>query len=273
MIHRFRSDSSTFQFLVYVIILIFAMDQCYRYGYDQSGESGALLGGEAQVRLERDAVLDRENHKRVDPEVDFMPNIDHISWSPRAQIYYNFFTAKECEELVAFASPRVERSMVVDNEHPGQSKVSSARTSSGYWFKSGDLPELQEKADRQIEDWTHIPKQNGESFYALRYELGQQYLPHTDYFPEEPGMSKFIGRSGNRVATVLIYLHSPEEGGHTVFPNAPMKVEANATAGTALLFWDYLPSHHPDPYSLHGGNPVIKGVKWSMTRWIRMRKF
>jgi hypothetical protein len=44
----------------------------------------------------------------------------------------------------AVAGPKVERSMVVDNEHPGQSKVSNARTSSGYWFREGDLPELLE---------------------------------------------------------------------------------------------------------------------------------
>jgi hypothetical protein len=71
---------------------------------------------------------------------------------------------------------------------------------------------------------------------SIRYESGQQYLPHTDYFPEEPGMSRFIGRSGNRIATVLIYLHSPEEGGHTIFPSSPGKVEANATAVCASLF-------------------------------------
>jgi len=73
------------------------------------------------------------------------------------------------------------------------------------------------------------------------------------------------------VATVLVYLHSPDEGGETEFPMKGVRV--NATQGTALLFWDYGPNFQPDRFSLHAGLPVIKGVKWSMTRWIRMRKF
>lgn len=61
---------------------------------------------------------------------------------------------------------------------------------------------------------------HGEVFYLLRYEEGQQYKPHWDYFAnDETGMSH-IGQSGNRIATVLFYLGTPEEGGETIFPNA-----------------------------------------------------
>jgi hypothetical protein len=38
------------------------------------------------------------------------------------------------------------------------------------------------KAVRQIEDWTRLPQQNGEAFYVLRYDVGQQYKPHVDFF-------------------------------------------------------------------------------------------
>jgi len=28
-----------------------------------------------------------------------------------------------------------------------------------------------------------------------------------------------------------------------------------------------------DPYSLHGGCPVIKGAKWSATKWMRVGEY
>jgi len=111
-------------------------------------------------------------------------------------------------------------------------------------------------------------------FYLIRYEIGQQYLPHNDFFARDDSGLKFIGNQGQRIATVLTYLHSPEEGGETIFPNAeggPLLV--NATAGDAVLFWSVTPDGKEDHRSLHGGNPVIKGVKWAMTRWIRQKPY
>lgn len=50
----------------------------------------------------------------------------------------------------------------------------------------------------------------------LRYEHGQKYDPHYDYFADKVN----IARGGHRLATVLMYLTDVEKGGETVFPNA-----------------------------------------------------
>lgn len=68
------------------------------------------------------------------------------------------------------------------------------------------------------------PKVCGLPFYSytrVRYEIGEQYKPHTDYFKN----SKSLGTKGNRIATVLTYLESPEEGGETYFPTINLKVK------------------------------------------------
>ena len=52
---------------------------------------------------------------------------------------------------------------------------------------------------------------------------------------------------GQRIATALIYLYSPQKGGETVFPEAeggPRLVPA--TRGDALLFFDMTPEHALD---------------------------
>lgn len=46
-----------------------------------------------------------------------------------------------------------------------------------------------------------------------------------------------------------------------------------AFAGDALLFYSLNPDASMDPYSLHGGCPVIKGAKWSATKWMRVGEY
>lgn len=44
--------------------------------------------------------------------------------------------------------------------------------------------------------------------------------------------------------------------------------------GDALLFWDLTPdAKEGDKYSLHAGCPVLRGTKWSATKWIHVRPF
>lgn len=58
--------------------------------------------------------------------------------------------------------------------------------------------------------------ENGEDIQVLRYEHGQKYDPHYDYFSDKVN----IARGGHRLATVLMYLTDVTNGGETVFPSA-----------------------------------------------------
>lgn len=58
--------------------------------------------------------------------------------------------------------------------------------------------------------------ENGEDIQVLRYEHGQKYDPHFDYFHDKVN----IARGGHRIATVLMYLSNVTKGGETVFPDA-----------------------------------------------------
>lgn len=110
---------------------------------------------------------------------------------------------------------------------------------------------------------------HGEIYYVLRYEQGQEYKAHTDWFAPAPDGLAFLGSAGNRLATVITYLSDVEEGGETTFPEVGLKVRPKK--GDAVLFWSRTPDFVLDPLSLHSSLPVIKGTKWSITRWIRER--
>lgn len=84
-------------------------------------------------------------------------------------------------------------------------------------------------------------------------------------------MDKYIGSAGQRTATVLLYLATPEEGGETVFPHADIMVPA--VRGTAVLFWSHDLNHELDIKSLHGSMPVKSGTKYCCTKWIRENRW
>ncbi|XP_058767337.1 probable prolyl 4-hydroxylase 10 [Vicia villosa] len=210
--------------------------------------------------------------------------VETISWEPRAFLHHNFLTKEECEHIIRIAKPRMSKSSVVDNE-TGKSFDSSVRTSSGTFLKRGH-DKIVRNIEKRIADFTHIPVEHGEPLQVLRYKVGQQYVPHNDYFAD-----KFNTRNGgNRMATMLMYLSDVEEGGETVFPNAKGDVSSvpwwnelsdcgkeglsvKPKMGDAILFWSMKPNTTLDPLSLHGACPVIKGDKWSSAKWMRVDEY
>lgn len=207
-----------------------------------------------------------------------------VAWEPRAFVYHNFLSKAECEYLIDLAKPYMVKSTVVDSK-TGQSKDSRVRTSSGMFLKRGQ-DRIIRGIEKRIADFTFIPMEHGEGIQVLHYEVGQKYDAHYDYFLDEFNTKN----GGQRMATLLMYLSDVEEGGETVFPAA----NANFTSvrwwnelsecgkqglsvkpkrGDALLFWSMRPDATLDPSSLHGGCPVIRGNKWSATKWMHVHEY
>ncbi|KAH7523468.1 hypothetical protein FEM48_Zijuj06G0014500 [Ziziphus jujuba var. spinosa] len=219
-----------------------------------------------------------------------------LSWEPRAFIYHNFWkmhfnsryhfeqSKEECEYLIGLAKPHMAKSTVVDSA-TGRSKDSRVRTSSGMFLKRG-RDKIIRDIEKRIADFTFIPVEHGEGLQVLHYEVGQKYDAHFDYFLDEFNTKN----GGQRIATLLMYLSDVEEGGETVFPSAKGNISSvpwwdelsecgkkglavKPKMGNALLFWSMRPDATLDPSSLHGGCPVIKGNKWSSTKWMHLEEY
>jgi prolyl 4-hydroxylase len=191
-----------------------------------------------------------------------------VGQQPPLVVFDDFLSDEECRALVEQAASRMSRSLTVDVQTGGE-ETHQSRTSQGMFFERGES-ELVSRIEARIAHLLGWPVQNGEGLQVLRYEAGAEYLPHFDYFdPAAPGTSAILQRGGQRVATLIMYLHEPEAGGATVFPDAALSVLPKR--GSAVFFSYSLP--HPDSLTLHGGAPVLSGEKWIATKWLREREF
>jgi prolyl 4-hydroxylase len=121
---------------------------------------------------------------------------------------------------------------------------------------------------------------------VLRYARGQYYKEHMDTLHDEV--------AGPRIATILLYLNNVEEGGETAFPHssawaypeaqkqydptfsecAKGHVAFKPKKGDALMFWSIKPDgSSEDIAATHTGCPVVRGVKWTATKWIHAKPF
>ena len=188
--------------------------------------------------------------------------------APRVVVFANLLSESECSELIALARTRLARSETVETRS-GSSEINAARTSDGMFFEPAEYP-VCARLEERLADLLQWPLENGEGLQILRYRPGAEYKPHYDYFdPGEPGTPSILARGGQRVASIVCYLNTPEQGGATVFPDAGLEVAP--LRGNAVFFSYDRP--HPATRSLHGGAPVLAGEKWVATKWMRERRF
>ncbi|WP_434987573.1 2OG-Fe(II) oxygenase [Xanthomonas melonis] len=185
---------------------------------------------------------------------------------PRVVVLGSFLSEAECDALIAMAHPYLARSRTVDNGS-GAQIVHAARTSDSMYLQLGQdaLCQRIEARIARLLDW---PVEHGEGLQVLRYATGAEYQPHYDYFdPDAAGTPVLLRAGGQRVASLVMYLNTPERGGATRFPEAHLDVAA--VKGNAVFFSYDRP--HPMTRSLHAGAPVLAGEKWVATKWLRER--
>ncbi|MDB5732724.1 MAG: 2-oxoglutarate-dependent dioxygenase [Variovorax sp.] len=187
---------------------------------------------------------------------------------PSVVVFGDLLGGDECEALIDAARERLARSLTVETQTGGEA-VNIDRTSEGMFFERGEI-EVVARLEARLARLLNWPLEYGEGLQVLRYRPGAQYRPHYDYFdPAEPGTPTILARGGQRVATLVMYLHEPARGGATTFPDVGLEVAPVRGTG---VFFSY---DRPDPatLTLHGGAPVLAGEKWVATKWLREREF
>jgi prolyl 4-hydroxylase len=187
---------------------------------------------------------------------------------PRLVVFGDLLSPEECAGLMAQAEPRMKRSETVDRKTGGV-QVDAARTSRGMFFHRGEN-ELTIRIEQRIAKLLNWPAENGEGLQILNYKPGAEYEQHYDYFdPTDAGTPAILKHGGQRVASLIMYLNTPERGGATTFPD--VNLEVMPQQGNAVFFSYDEPT--PATKTLHAGAPVVAGEKWIATKWLRERVF
>lgn len=266
----------TLSYLALVLGGTFALDQ-YLEDADRFPGWRGELPGSLHV-----AYQDSVGYGELGKEV-WRGKVEQLSWEPRAFLYHNFLSDEECDHLIKLAEGHLQKSTVVD-ANTGGSVDSQVRTSSGTFLHSRQ-DDIVTRIEKRLAHVSMIPEENGESLQILKYVNGQKYEPHSDYFHDSVNSDPSHG--GQRVATVLMYLTTPEEGGETVFPYAESNGDSKgnwsdcakrglavkAKKGNALLFYSLKPDGSEDVKSTHGSCPTLKGTKYSATKWLHVGVF
>jgi prolyl 4-hydroxylase len=240
------------------------------------------------------------NPKHVtSPDPERPITMETISESPRVFLIDNFLGEAEIEYLVNHAKGRLERSHV----GIGKETFHNQRTSKTAWDTNSKTSRT---IQRRAYDLVRQPyaRNTADAIQVIKYDRGQMYLLHTDYFKvgyDTLDSSKPDGT--NRIVTIFMYLSDVEAGGATVFPHAtthakvsddrdvvaPPKdllqainvenkkmadcslekaLKVHPKRGRAVLFYNQKPDGTLDIQAEHGGCPVAVGHKWAANVWI-----
>lgn len=199
--------------------------------------------------------------------------MDVIHHDPKIYTIKGVITPRECAHFIEISSEFMKRSLVasLDESKDKKGELDQRRTSSNCWVKHNHS-EMTLGVAKRISELVQMPLENAESFQVLHYASSQEYQPHMDTFdPDTPLGKSYLGKSGQRLITVLCYLNDVEEGGETIFPNVDKIVYPEL--GKIAAFHDCYPgTETPHPGSLHGACPVKAGEKWAINLWYRVRK-
>lgn len=205
------------------------------------------------VRSQRDKS--HHSYPRAFPEVRKLPA---------------FISPAECRELIRFASPRVKRSTVWKDaqvEDP-------IRTSSTAYLTQGEHP-IMRKIENLASRLSGFPVENIEPLQFLRYQPGQQYKAHYDYFdPIRRDSVAQVSRGGQRACSIFLYLNTlpASAGGETKFPRRGLHFTPEA--GCAIMWWNLDKEGRVKPDTYHAGlPPTPPHEKYAINIWIRERKF
>ena len=174
-------------------------------------------------------------------------------------IVREFLDAERCAALCERIDARRRPSEIADDQ--GEAAFRTSETC------DLDLADpLVAAVDAMLCDFLGLPAAASESIQGQRYEVGQEFKPHTDTFT--PGGADFFthcAEQGQR--TAMVYLNVPEDRGATRFKAIGKTVQPEM--GKLVAWNNLLPDGSPNGATLHQGMKVRRGKKYILTKWFR----
>lgn len=165
----------------------------------------------------------------------------------------NFLDGGECAALIERIDANRRPSTIADANGDG-------------YFRTSETCDLDPAdpviaaLDAKFANLSGIAPAYGEPVQGQRYEEGQEFKPHTDYFePRGPDFQRYCSATGQRTWTFMIYLNDVAAGGATRFREIGKTIQPER--GKLLAWNNRLTDGTPNPATIHHGMKVRRGVK------------
>jgi prolyl 4-hydroxylase len=188
--------------------------------------------------------------------------------SKDAQIYYidNFLTEIDCQLLSGYISENAKRATLHKAGGKDERIISDKRTSSETFLSYQKHPYFNYIDQKLCQAMNFYPS-IGEIIHGQKYEIGEYYKIHGDFFRVGEDFDTYCDWMGQRTWTTMLYLNNVEEGGETHFPELNLKLKPKE--GT-LLAWNNLHKDgSPNEKTKHEALPPKSGKKYIITKWWR----
>lgn len=185
------------------------------------------------------------------------------------------------QEGVPDIDPRVTKHAKAFHESSSNTHV-HRRSSTAFLGDTHAYNALLVAVQKRVSLFTGIDWRHSECLQFVRYETGDFFREHTDYFSDDDQYTDMA--AGQRIYTALLYLNEDFIGGATDFPL--LNISVVPKKGRMLLFKNTVSTHElypsgnchgnkgrPDPRTLHKGAVVTQGRKYACNLWVLERPF
>ncbi len=183
-----------------------------------------------------------------------------INAEPRIFTVSEFVSKTEAAHLMALAVLNMRPAHESTRDQLSQEQTAFTGHSATFHMSFCDA--LIRNLERRIAAAFGLPTEHVEPLSVLRYQRSDRYAPHVDYFDTARlEYNRRIGdKSGQRIASFLVYLRAPEVGGETHYLKLKLKIAGRSRM--AVCHSNLTPAGQTDPMTLHTDEPVIEGEKW-----------
>ena len=219
----------------------------------------------AQQRSELRAAIGRSVGEKLDQTAGLWRLTSSAQRSVQLYVKGHFLSPDECRGLCERIDAGSYPSPLYDKD-----KYEDVRTS--YSCNLNVYDPLVSEIETRIANLLEIDRSWGEPLQGQRYQTGQRFKEHADFFyVDEPYWAEYEPHGGQRTWTAMIYLNEPQGGGATGFKFLDLAVEPRT--GRMLVWNNMALDGSPNPWTIHEGQAVLAGTKYIVTKWYRERPF
>ena len=143
---------------------------------------------------------------------------------------------------------------------------------------SGNSHDLLSSVKGKISSLIKVPLENFEDLCVARHCAGQKFKPHLDCFYIQPNsiftkelFDKEMNEGGQRAFTCIIFLNDNYIGGEIFFDRVYTTI---TPAAGKLIYWkNTSDSGDVNIATEHGDMPILSGSKWTLSCYIREKKY